>query len=200
MLFRSMHIRDSHTKTRREKCNLKKLPKRYNSEEAVKHALKIDSFRNLSKDKVMQFASIIPDMDKEVAIAIINQFPVYADFGKAAIERYTEVCNRILENNKESQVEVVKRYQTILDVLAKRMEKEEISDQERQSITVDMIAVADKIAEADLNNKKFLDRMFSKILIAIVSVIAVVCACIGISSAFENNSSLPEIQDDEDEE
>ena len=69
---------------------MKKLPKRYVSEEAVKHALKIDSFRNLSKDKVMQFASMIPYMDKEVAIAIINQFPVYADFGKAAIEQYTD--------------------------------------------------------------------------------------------------------------
>ena len=107
---------------------MKNLPKRYVSEDAVKRALKIDSFRNLSKDKVMQFASMIPYMDKEVAIAIINQFPVYADFGKIAIERYTEVCNSILEKNKESQASVVKGYQTILDALAKRMEKEEISD------------------------------------------------------------------------
>lgn len=32
---------------------LKRIPKRYISEEAVKRALKIDSFRNLSKDKVI---------------------------------------------------------------------------------------------------------------------------------------------------
>lgn len=50
----------------------KMLPKRYVTEEAVKRALKIDSFRNISKDKVMQFASMIPYMDKDVAIAIIN--------------------------------------------------------------------------------------------------------------------------------
>ena len=56
---------------------MKNLPKRYVSEDAVKRALKIDSFRNLSKDKVMQFASMIPYMDKEVAIAIINQFPLF---------------------------------------------------------------------------------------------------------------------------
>lgn len=53
----------------------KMLPQKYVSEDAVKRALKIDSFRNLSKDKIMQFASMIPYMDKEVAIAIINQFP-----------------------------------------------------------------------------------------------------------------------------
>lgn len=179
---------------------MKNLRKRYVSEDAVRRVLKIDSFRNLSKDKVMQFASMIPYMDKDVAIAIINQFPVYADFGKAAIERYTEVCNSILEKNKESQASVVKGYQTILDALAKRMEMEEISDQERQSITVDMIAVADKIAEADLNNKKFLDKMSSKILIFMGGVVVAVGAGIGINSAYRNNSSLPELQDDEDEE
>ena len=36
-------------------------------------------------------------MDKDVAIAIINQFPVYADFGKATIEQYTQACSNILE-------------------------------------------------------------------------------------------------------
>ena len=36
----------------------KKIRKRYHSEEAVKKALKIESFRNLTKDKVMEFTSI----------------------------------------------------------------------------------------------------------------------------------------------
>lgn len=179
---------------------MKKFPKRCISEEAVKRALKIDSFRNLSKEKMMQFASMIPYMDKEVAIAIISQFPVYADFVENAIEQYTGICNNILENNKESQASVIKSYQTILDALAKRMEKEGISDQERQSITDDMIAVANKIAEADLNNKKFFDKIFSKILLGIGVAVVTVGAGIGISSAFRNTSSLPEIQDDEYEE
>ena len=55
----------------------KKIRKRYHSEEAVKKALKIDSFRNLTKDKVMEFTSMIPYMEKEVALEIIKQFPVY---------------------------------------------------------------------------------------------------------------------------
>ena len=62
-----------------------KLPKRYVSETSVKKALKIDNFRNLSKDKIMQFVSMIPYIDKEVAIAIINQFPEFVDFGKVKV-------------------------------------------------------------------------------------------------------------------
>lgn len=177
---------------------MRNIPKRYVSEESVKKALKLDSFRNLSKEKVMQFASMIPYMDKEVAIAIINQFPVYADFGKAAIEQYTYACTNILERNKESQAAVVMGYQTILDALSKRLEKENISEEERKSITSDMIEVADKIAEADLNNKKFLDRIGSKVLFGTLAVVAVVGAAIGINSSF-GNGNLPEIDEGDDE-
>ena len=45
----------------------KKIRKRYHSEEAVKKALKIESFRNLTKDKVMEITSMILYMEKEVA-------------------------------------------------------------------------------------------------------------------------------------
>lgn len=79
------------------------------------------------------------------------------------------------------------------------MEKEELTEQERSAITQDMIQVADKIAMADLNNKKFLDRMGNKILFGVLGVVAVIGAGIGINSAVGNSSSLPEVQDDEDE-
>lgn len=57
------------------------------SEEQVKKTLQIDSFRNLSKDKIMEFASLIPYMDKDVAIAIINQFPAYVESSRNMIEQ-----------------------------------------------------------------------------------------------------------------
>ena len=171
---------------------LKRIPKRYISEEAIKRALKIDSFRNLSKDKIMQFASMIPYMDRDVAIAIINQFPVLADFGKTAISTYMQMCDNILEKSRESQMEVVQGYQTILCVLSKKMEAENITEEERKSITEDMVLVADKIAEADLQYKKFLDRMGTKVLFGILGFAAFVGAGIGINSAFGGTSELPD--------
>lgn len=99
----------------------KKLPKRYLTEDAVKKALKIDSFRNMSKDKIMQFASMIPYMDKDVAIAIINQFPKFADFGKSMIENYTKLCDNILQKNHESQMAAIHGYQTQMQRKWKKM-------------------------------------------------------------------------------
>ena len=79
----------------------KKIRKKYYSEEAVKKALQIDSFRNLSKEKVMEFTSMIPYMEKEVAMEVIKQFPIYVDFAKTVIEHYTQICETILATNKE---------------------------------------------------------------------------------------------------
>ena len=174
--------------------------KRYVTEEAVKKALKIDSFRNVSKDKLMQFASMIPYMDKDVAIAIINQFPEFADFGKILIANYMHICDNIREKNHEGHMAAVHGYQTILDANAKKLEKDEITEEERKAITEDMIAVADKIAELDLRNKKFYERMGSKALIAVIAVAGVVGAAIGVNCAFGNNSGeLPDIDDDNEE-
>lgn len=176
----------------------RKLPKRYVSEDSVKRALKINTFRNVTKDKLMEFASMIPYMDKEVAIAIINQFPVFADFGKAAITSYTQLCNSILDNNKEGQAAAINGYQTILDALSKRMENENITSEECKSITEDMITIADKIAEVHFKNQKFLDRMGTKILCGVIFVSAIIGAGIGINSKF-GAGDLPQISDGDDE-
>lgn len=153
---------------------------RYFSEEDVKRALNISSFRNLSKDKVMQFASMIPYMDRDVAIALVNQFPVYADFGKAAIEQYMGTCKQILESNRESQNSVVKGYQTILDALSKRLDRE-LDDTERKDITNDMINVADKIAEADRLNKQYLDRTNTIIGAVVFTLFVLIAAALGVN-------------------
>ncbi|MCD8368662.1 MAG: hypothetical protein LUC48_11740 [Clostridiales bacterium] len=178
-----------------------KIPKRYVSEQAVKRALKIDTFRNLSKEKVMQFASMLPYMDKDVATAIINQFPVFADFGKIAVNSYMEQCDKLLESNNKSQAAVIHGYQTILDALVKRMDNPNITEDEVASITESMIEIADKIEEADLQNKKFLERMGTRIAFFALAAIAVLSAGVGVDSFISNRSGgLPQLDDETDKE
>ena len=182
----------------------RKVPIRYYSEDAVKKALKIDSFRNLSKDKVMEFASefasMLPYVDKEVAISIIRQFPNLADFGKVLISYYMGMCDNILAKGNESQLAAINGYQTILDTLSRRMNEENISEEEAKSITEDMVTVADKIAEINLKYQKFLDRMGNKVLLGVGIVLAAVAAGLGISSKAKGNGlpALPNVSDDDD--
>lgn len=126
------------------------------TEKAVKEALQIDSFRNLSKDKIMQFASMIPDIDKDVAISIINQFPSYSEYAISMIEQFRNTCDSIIDANKDSNVEVISAYKKVLDYLAEDLKKENLTFDERQKITEQMIVIADKISEKDTENKQFL--------------------------------------------
>lgn len=129
------------------------------SEEAVKDALGIDTFRNLSKDKIMEFISAIPNMDKEVAIRIINQFPTYAETASNMVSTLNTMCDNALKENNASQTESIIAYKNILSSLGELLKKDSISPEERATITDRMITVADRIAAKDSENKEFLNNV-----------------------------------------
>ena len=125
----------------------------------VKNALKIDSFRNLSKDKIMEFVSLIPNMDKEVAIKIIEQYPAFAKLSESMVAQLNKMCDTALEKNEESQRLTIQAYKQILDELSNQLHMEDISKEEREKITKQMIEIADKISVKDTENKAFIDKM-----------------------------------------
>ena len=96
------------------------------SEEQVKKALKIDNFRNIPKAKIMDFVSLIPNMDKEVAIAIINQFPTYAETAGSMITQLNLMCDNILKSSDSSHKEAINAYKKILDDLGEILKREKI--------------------------------------------------------------------------
>ncbi len=126
------------------------------SEQQVKDALNIESFRNLSKDKIMEFVTLIPMMDKDVALSIINQFPTYSEMAKCMVERLTHTCDTVIADNSKSQTEVFSAYRKVLDDLGELLKREDISPEERDSISNKMIEIADKISRKDTENKSFL--------------------------------------------
>lgn len=119
------------------------------------------------------------------------------EFAKSAIESYTQICNSILEKNDKSQTAVIQGYQTILDALAKQLEKPNLTEESRKLITEDMISVADKIAMADERNKKFFLDAISKIGFYIVGAFLVVGTAIGIDAKFGNTTDLPQLGDED---
>ena len=115
------------------------------SEDQVKKALQIDSFRNPSKDKIMEFASLIPHMDKDVALAIINQFPAYVESSRNMIEQYNIMCDKVLQSNDDSRKDAVMAYKTILDDLSVLLKQDGITPEQQEKITDKMILVAEKL-------------------------------------------------------
>jgi len=122
--------------------------------EEVKEALGIDSFHNLSKNKIIEFVYVIPHMDKDVAISIINQFPAYAESTTNMVTQLKELCDNVIEKNGDSQKETIAAYRQVLDYLGTLLLKENISAEERADITKQLVEIADKIPAKDSENKE----------------------------------------------
>lgn len=127
------------------------------TEDAVKKALDIESFKNISKDKIMEFVSAIPNMDKDIAIKIIEQFPEYTELANKMLSQLSAMCNNAMKENGESQKESIAAYKKILDDLGELLKKDTITAEKRVQITEQMIAVADRISAKDTENKDFLN-------------------------------------------
>ena len=173
----------------------KKIRKRYHSEEAVKKALKIESFRNLTKDKVMEFTSMIPYMEKEVALEIIKQFPVYVEFVESAIENYTQLCKTILETNKEEYEQAVHAHQYVLETFANQLEQENLTEEERREFSEKMMEEADKITELYLQQQKFHERVFKTIGGVVTLALGVTVTMLGLK-AIGSDEDLPQLDDE----
>lgn len=105
----------------------------------------------------MEFASLIPNMDKDVAISIINQFPAYAESSRNMIEQYNVMCDKILQSNDDSRRDAVMAYKTVLDDLSSLLKQDGVTPELQEKITDKMILVADKIADLHESNRNFLE-------------------------------------------
>lgn len=80
----------------------------------------------------MEFVSLIPNMDKEAAIKIIEQYPAFAKLSKSMVAQLNKMCDTTLEKNEESQRLTIQAYKQILDELSNQLHMEDISKEERE--------------------------------------------------------------------
>lgn len=129
------------------------------SEMKVKEALGINKFSELSKDKIMEFTSLIPEMDKDIALSIIQQFPDYINFSKDMVDILLKGCDRILASKDDSRKDAVKTYQFVLEQFSQKINEGTLSAEDERFYAEKMIEIADKVAEKDSEHKKFLEKL-----------------------------------------
>jgi len=150
--------------------------------EQAKKALGIESFRNLTAEKVVEFMSLIPNMDKDVAMEIIKQFPSYVEMATNMVEKLKEMSEAAMDKASESQKETIAAYKTVLLSLEELLKKEDLSFEERKEINEQMILVADKIAAKDKEYKNFLLDAMKTVTPFIGGALVLGAAILGVSA------------------
>ena len=158
----------------------------------------IEHLQTMAKEAmVMLVKSIEAYVEKEVAMEMIKQFPVYAEFAKAFINNYTDVCKEILAINNESFKTVVLSHQIVLEAFAKQIENTELTSEERESYSNKMIEEAEKITELYLQQQKFHERVLTNI--GGIITIALITGATILGLKVISNDDLPEIEDEDDD-
>ncbi len=125
------------------------------SEEEVLKQLGIPDFRHLSKDTVMQFATMLPDMNPDVAKKALEQFP---DFAKAVLHTMAEckgaVDKAVEEGGKDSE-RLHELYSTIMSALQNEMSKDDIPFEQKQYWLEQMKEVAQMAYGANREGNAF---------------------------------------------
>lgn len=149
------------------------------TEQKVLRKLNIEDFRQLTKDKVITMASMLDKMDPEVAKKALEQFPEFSNTAKEMLSGYKDTLEKGLESNQESVLSYYDSCKSIIEVLQKQLEVENLSFEERKYIIDKMLEVSKMMGEKDSENKKFIAIMGSLGL-----------AAVGLSSVIGGNTNI----------
>ncbi|MEU4034456.1 hypothetical protein [Streptomyces collinus] len=161
----------------------------YKNEAEIRQALGIESWRHLSKDKMIRFVAMMPDMDTEVALKIIEQFPVFKDFAKGAVDVMEKAYESTLSANEQSQKQFYQALQETRESIQNELGKDGL-DWEQKRFLIEQIQETLRLASLkDSENKQFLDRQLTKKLVGVGAVLVLCVAFVGGKIGLERKGS-----------
>jgi hypothetical protein len=149
------------------------------TEQQVLNQLNIPDFRHITKDEVMTFASMLQNMEPEVALKALDQFPEFAKLALQALSEYKSVLENALDDNTESSKQCFIMYNTVMDTLKSCAEKEDIPFDEKKYYIEKMIEITKMAESKDTENKKFNWKIVSAGAFVVIAVVGIGASILG---------------------
>ena len=157
------------------------------SEDEVKGKLGISDFRSINKNQLISFVSSLPDIDKEVAIHCIEQFPEFKESSNIIIDRFYELCQTTIQSDEK---EDIRGYKLILDSLKALLEQDHISEPERSYIIEKMVIVGEHL-EGAVDKR----RGFNEFVLKLGGVLAATAITVGGAILGAKTGLIPPFKD-----
>ncbi|MEU2490016.1 hypothetical protein [Streptomyces sp. NPDC007883] len=165
---------------------------RYKDEDEIKRALGIDSWRNLSKDKMIRFVAMMPDMGTEVALKIVEQFPAFKDFALNVVDAMKKSHESTLSANKQSQEHVHQAFEDLRETIKNELDKGDLTWEQKRELIEKMQEAVREESQKDSENKRFLDGALKKVLVLGSAAVALGVAFVGGRVMAESKDSPEE--------
>ena len=147
----------------------------YTNDDQIKKALGIGSWRELSKEGVTRFVAMTPDMDKEVALKIVEQLPAFTDFALEAVNVMQKAQEAALADNRQSQAQVHEAWQEIREILKGHLDEEDLTWEQKRELFELIMETGKQESAKDTENKQFQKEMYMELLKFGGGVVLAVC-------------------------
>ena len=125
------------------------------TEQKVLKKLGIPDFRHMTKEKVVEFASMLHRMDPEVAKAAIAQFPEYVNLASEMVHTYKGIVDKMLGANEKNMQSFCDACNSIIGSLQDQLKRDDLTENERDSLNNKMIQVANMIGDKISEDKQY---------------------------------------------
>lgn len=123
------------------------------SEDAVKKALGITTFREMSKDKMLAFAASMPDMAKEVRLKLIDQIPGFQKFALDAINVAQSTFEQTTSNEDKRGERLNDSMADIRSSIKTQLDNPNISEEHARYLNDKLIETGNIEAEAEKDSR-----------------------------------------------
>lgn len=134
------------------------------TETQVLRKLGIADFRHMTKDKVVNFVSMLPMMEPEVATRALEQFPNFAEASRAIITCLKEGMVQVADSNAANMSAFNDRCREALDALEAELSRPDLSDEGRSQVIDGIMLIIDALGRKDAENKAFLSGLYQCVL------------------------------------
>lgn len=133
--------------------------KKYKTVSQVQKALDIKDWRNLSKDKVVKFAAMMPDIDNEVRIKIIEKFPDFSKLVVQVLGDMKETMSETMDHNSNDYHMALNIISDSQKIISNQLDRDDISEELRIKLLDYLMELTKLIPAMDKENKKFFDNI-----------------------------------------
>lgn len=157
------------------------------TEMQVLKKLDIPDFRHLTKDKVIEFATMVPRMNPEVAKKALEQFPNFASTSLDVMKEYRTILEKSMEQDQENAQICYDMYGRVMAALEKILEEDNLSFEEKTYILSEMKQVADEVSRKDLEKTNARMKLISIASGVAAAVVAILGTAIGVNLTSRQN-------------
>lgn len=135
----------------------------FKNEEELKQKMGIESWRNLSREKFLTFVSELPNMSKEVAIKVVEQFPDFKSLVLDSLDHVHEQATGAVAINWKSQRKVHKAFAEYRGILGRELDRDGLTSEDRFRILGMLREAIEKEALKDSEHKAFVYKVVTTV-------------------------------------